>query len=92
MKLIYVHSGKEVEVGDIVRTTKGEQYRVTGWRKPHKPSSTGRVIVKEVPTDLLEPFKDQEFFPNVINAAWVDREDQTDFAGKFMKQVQWGYE
>jgi len=97
MRLIYVQTGKEVEIGDVVWTVKGMKGRVTGWSKPKKPSSTGRVYIKEMPeeviTQLLGEFNaNHEFFPSVIKAAWVDREDQKDFSGEFMKNVQWGYE
>lgn len=48
--------------GEMLESHRGEQYRITGGRPPHKPSSTGRVWVEG----------GGEFFPTVFNLKWVD--------------------
>jgi hypothetical protein len=74
MKLVYENNPDvEVTVGDIVSTFRDEQVIIKYVTKPHKPSSTGRVGVQFV-TD--HPGNTQEYFPGVINAKWIEREDQ----------------
>jgi len=51
-------------VGDAV-TTWDEKVVLVGGTAPYKPGSTGRVIVKD------ERGRAHEYFPSVINAAWV---------------------
>lgn len=72
MQLVYETTNKPVQIGDVTETFRGESVVVLGIVKPHKPSSTGRVYVKFVDTTG----SGQEFFPSVINAKWIDREDQ----------------
>lgn len=50
-------------VGELLETHNGDQYRITGGRPPHKPSSTGRVWVAG----------GGEFFPTVFNLKWVEK-------------------
>lgn len=64
-KLIDLGSGEPVPVGEILRSAVGDEYVFTGGRPPHKPSSTGRVYVKEV-----EVGREQEYFPSVFNCEW----------------------
>lgn len=71
MRLIYTETGTEVKVGDLVETSKGVRVTVAIVEKPHKPSSTGRVHVQAVNATF-----GQSFFPSVIGAEWVEREDQ----------------
>ena len=74
MKLVYEKNPAfEVKVGDHAMTFRGDQVVVRGIVPPHKPSSTGRVLVhfaKEGPARICE------YFPGVIGAKWVEREDQ----------------
>ena len=51
-----------VRMGETIQCSRGESYTITGGRAPHKPSSTGRVWVKEV---------SQEYFPTVFGLEWV---------------------
>jgi hypothetical protein len=67
MKLVYSASSKEVMIGDTVTLRDGEVVTVRYITEPHKPSSTGRVGLVEIST---------EYFPNVIGAEWIEREDQ----------------
>lgn len=68
MKLVY-ENGVEVAVGDKVELN-GEDYKVTFIVYPWKFSSVGRVEVK---SDIGQRSR---YFPNVIGAHWVEREDQ----------------
>jgi hypothetical protein len=72
MQLVYEVNNEPVQIGDVTETFRGESVVVLGIVKPHKPSSTGRVYVKPTESDGCG----QEFFPSVINAKWIDREDQ----------------
>jgi len=67
MKLVYENSHNPVRNGDRVSNFDAN---VIDIREPHKPNSTGRVVLR---TDegLI-----REFFPNVIGAIWIDRTDQ----------------
>lgn len=65
MRLIYNDSQTEVRVGDPVHLRDGDKHTITRIVEPHKPSSTGRVEVDG----------GREFFPGVIDAHWVERED-----------------
>lgn len=71
MKLVYEKTGLPVVVGDQIVTSlrqlKGMIVRII---PPHKPSSTGRVVVMDA--DGWE----HEFFPGVVDAHWIDREDR----------------
>jgi hypothetical protein len=69
MKLVYDQTGAEVKVGDSAVLRDGQRVIVLGIVKPHKPSSTGRVQVGIVDHA-------GEYFPSVINAHWIEREDQ----------------
>ena len=57
--------GVEVKEGQRMLTFRGEEVEVVGWRAPHKPSSSGRVMVKNVNGDFCE------FFPSVIGCKIV---------------------
>lgn len=71
MRLVYEESGDApVQIGDTVHVS-GVPYFVYSITKPHKPSSTGRVICQAM-TD--RPWF-CEWFPSVIGAKWIERED-----------------
>jgi hypothetical protein len=55
--------GTPVCIGEMLETHRGEQYRITGGRPPHKPSSTGRVWVEG----------GGEYFPTVFDLKWVEK-------------------
>jgi len=71
MRLVYKETGIEVQLGDIVETSKGNKVRVEFFREPHKPSSSGKVSVKFIDQDWS-----QEFYVQVIGAEWIEREDR----------------
>jgi hypothetical protein len=71
MQLIYSKSGKPVQVGDVVHV-KRKPYTIQSITPPHKPSSTGRVWC----ISMCDNRYSLEWFPGVINAEWVGRDDQ----------------
>lgn len=64
-KLISERSGIEIRVGSSVTTFRGEKGTLTMLVPPHKPSSSGHVIVK---LDHGE----HQFYPSVIGARYVE--------------------
>ena len=70
MKLVYKDSGNPVAVGDIVKTSRGDEVQVTYFRPPHKPSSEGKVSVKHGDSGSIE------YYVSVIGAHWIEREDR----------------
>jgi hypothetical protein len=68
--LIFNQSRKPVKIGDEATTFRGEKVVVTGIHEPHKPQSTGRVAVRYGDDTV------REFFPGVIGASWINRNDQ----------------
>ena len=72
MRLVYEESGDApVKIGDPV-IVRGTPYYVMGIIEPHKPSSTGRVLCKA----MTEEAWLCEWYPSVIKAKWIEREDQ----------------
>ena len=66
-------SGDTVEVGDEALTFRGESVTVTGIEEPRNSGSTGRIYVRfDYPNAKLT----REFFPGVIGAEWIEREDR----------------
>lgn len=63
--LVFEKNMKPVCMGQKVRSR--ETYVVTGGQAPHKPSSSGRVYVKQVGEDGWG----RQFFPNVFKMIWV---------------------
>jgi hypothetical protein len=72
MKLVYRLGSPthEVKIGDRVTTFRGEHGTLIGIEKPHKPSSTGRVTVR------MDSGYESSFYPSVIGAEWIERDDQ----------------
>lgn len=71
MKLIYKKSGKQVQVGDHVETSKGIEVEVLHFSEPARPNSSGKVRVRST-----ERGWSQQFFVGVIGAEWIEREDR----------------
>lgn len=70
MRLIYSGTDTEVKIGDIATLHNCERSVVVeSIQRPHKPSSTGRINV------IIDGYP-QSYFPSVINAEWIEREDQ----------------
>jgi len=72
--LVYDDNNIEVAIGDTVRLDDG-WYDVTGIIPPHKPSSTGRVQLTLRGDDT---HTSHLYFPSVIDAHWINRNDQQD--------------
>jgi hypothetical protein len=68
MILIHKDSGRPILKDEILFDKDGEPWIVTGWREPHKPSSTGRIFV-----DHAAHGDHREFFPQVFDAEFVVR-------------------
>lgn len=77
MRLVYQMTGEEVQVGDKVTLRDGELVEVTYFREPHKPSSSGKVSVRQMSD--VEPGEyvcDREYYVSIIGAEWIEREDR----------------
>lgn len=70
-KLVY-SDGKPVQIGDKVKTFRGETFTLIGVQVPRHEGSTGRVFVRDDQdgTELA-------FYPSVIGAKWVSRKGQS---------------
>jgi hypothetical protein len=68
--LVYCATGQPVKRGDSVKTFRGESATVGGWIEPHKPDSTGRVLLR---IGTADP---HGYFPSVIDAEWRDGDAQ----------------
>lgn len=68
MKLIYTSTNDPVKIGDT-GWDEGSNYTVTAILKPQTPASTGRV-------ELTFNWGVMCYYPAVIGAEWVEREDQ----------------
>jgi hypothetical protein len=64
-KLVDEKSGKELNVGAKVKTSRNERATITALRPPHKKDSSGHVTIKT--TDGYE----QEYYPSVIGAKYI---------------------
>jgi len=69
MTLVLEGEGQPVEQGMILTSFRGERFRVTDGRAPHKPGSTGRVYCVAVDDQADGP--SSEFYPGVIKAMWM---------------------
>lgn len=61
--------GNDVKIGATITTNDDESFTLMGWRRPHKPGSTGRVFVKN-DSDNFE----QQFFPGVFGLKIIEHE------------------
>ena len=68
-KLINRETREEVKEGTIVTDFRGDTAVLVGFREPHKPSSTGRVLVKEEGSQFSS-----EYFPSVFGLEIVDHQ------------------
>ena len=69
-RLVNRETGEEVAIGSTIKSFRDEEYILRGFRKPHKPSSTGRVFVKRPDADENE--FEESFFPGVFDLEIVD--------------------
>ena len=74
MRLIYEGTEKAVLVGDKVTLRDGVKAVITYLEKPRHGGSTGRVYVDVIRDDGTS--SNRGFFPSVVGAEWIEREDQ----------------
>ena len=67
-----VKINQQVKKGDVLFDTWDEPMAVTGWREPHKPSSTGRIFLQDVDTDPNDHFSIREYFPSVVGCKFIE--------------------
>lgn len=65
-RLVHKDTGEEIKIGVTLKSRDGD-VTLIGFRKPHKPSSSGRVFVK-ADDDTFE----QSLFPHVFDLKIVD--------------------
>lgn len=65
-ELIYAKSSIAVEIGDVARSFRGDEYVITGGDPPKSINSSGRVLCRQVGGG-----PGSEFYPNVFNMKWV---------------------
>jgi len=58
-------TGRVVQVGDKLKSFRGDAWRVCGGKPPRSPSSSGRIWVNK-PGQVLT-----DFFPSVFDCTWV---------------------
>lgn len=73
MKLIFEATGKEVHIGDRAITSRGRTCTVTAIQRPRNPASTGLVYLAP---NMIAASRSQGYYPSVIGAVWIEREDQ----------------
>lgn len=69
MRLVYESTGKPVEIGDRVKSFRGEPYEVVRIEGPRRSGSTGRLWVRN---DSMRPTDETSYFPSVFGAEWSD--------------------
>lgn len=76
MKLIYSKNKQEVCIGDRVELQHDGWMYVAVIQKPRSPASTGRVSVCKLKKDIDNFARHHSYYPSVIGAEWIDREDR----------------
>lgn len=66
MKLVYKDTGKEVQKGDILTCSRGENYIAKYWREPDH--GTGKISVVKKPEDKFGT----EYYVSVFGLEWRD--------------------
>lgn len=64
-ELQHKETGMRIAQGDVVGDPNDDQFEVVGGTPPHKPESTGRVVVNS------SDGNGREFFPSVFGLVWV---------------------
>jgi len=73
VKLVYEKTNEEVKIGDELRFLRcGDEIdaKVTYFRKPNSPASSGKVSIEYADGVTVE------FYVGVIGARWIEREDR----------------
>tara|TARA_R110000764_G_scaffold7216_4_gene25982 strand:- start:474 stop:710 length:237 start_codon:yes stop_codon:yes gene_type:complete len=66
--LVNKETKDDVNIKDLIKTFREEEWILEGGIPPHKPSSTGRVWVSSVGN----PNWNREFYPSVFNMKWIE--------------------
>jgi hypothetical protein len=74
MKLVYTATAAEVKQGDAVTLREGVAHVITSIEKPKHGGSTGRVYVR--PVGVTKVGSERGYYPSVVGAHWIEREDQ----------------
>jgi len=61
--LVHNKTSIPVEIGEIVKSFRGDVYKILGGTPPHKPSSSGKVWVENA-----------EYYPEVFNLKWTQND------------------
>ncbi len=67
MKLFSKTTGKELTFGQIVHDFRDDAHILISGTPPHKPSSTGFVVLRSMCDKRFE----HEYYASVIDAEWV---------------------
>ena len=59
--LVHNDTKAPAQVGEIVKSFRGDEQTLLGGTPPHKPSSSGKVWVENA-----------EYYPEVFNLKWVE--------------------
>lgn len=70
MRLINKQTGKEVYAGDTIQDPDGNDVMVINCSKPHKPASSGKIVVSGVDNQAYERYV------SVFGLEWIEREDR----------------
>lgn len=71
MRLVYVGTNDEVQVGDEITMKDNQVVKVEYFREPHKAESEGKVSVSMSGCDFQT-----ERYVGTIGAKWIEREDR----------------
>lgn len=63
---VLMKDGKEIKIGEVHTTYRGERMTVVGGKPPQKPSSEGKIYVRDDKYEFST-----EYYPSVIGAEWV---------------------
>lgn len=64
--LVHESTNEPVKINEVVKSFRGDPYRVTGGRAPHKPDSQGKVWFSISADDNIGG----EFYPTVLGLRW----------------------
>lgn len=70
MRLIHRKTGKEVKTGETVTDFRGDKAKIVSFSKPHKPASSGKVLVE------TSAGHQGEYYVSVFDMEWIEREDR----------------
>ena len=72
MILVDEKTRQPLQLGQMVKTFRGDMARLIGFTIPTRPSSTGRVV-------LYRDGRETSYYPGVIGAKWVKNSSAVPF-------------